>query len=414
MRVFFTNLGCKLNQAELEDLARQFRRQGYQIVDALDRADLHVVNTCTVTHLAARTSRKIARRGAKVNPGLRTVLTGCYVSAAEQEAVQLHGIDLVVPNDQKDQLLSRIHQALPELRPRATAPAEPLPVPYVPLEFGNARALVKIEDGCDMRCSFCIIPLTRGPQRSRPLAEVVSQVRDLVRSNYEEIVVTGVQISSYRDGERGLFELVEHLLDQTDVARLRLTSIAPWEFDERLLDLVESGRLCRHFHLSLQSGCTHTLRSMRRPYSAEQFAALLERIRSRVEGVAITTDVIVGFPGESEAHFEESLSFVEAMHFTRVHAFPYSSRPGTAAAGLPAQVPAEKKKRRMARMLDVAQRAEAEFKYAHLGEEALVLWEQQRDGIWWGTTDNYLRVQTHSAENLARRLTPVRIETFAG
>ncbi|MGH9381206.1 MAG: tRNA (N(6)-L-threonylcarbamoyladenosine(37)-C(2))-methylthiotransferase MtaB [Thermoanaerobaculia bacterium] len=424
MRVYFTNLGCKLNQAEMEALARSFAAAGHTVCRRLEEADLHVVNTCTVTHVAARDSRKIARRGRRLNPTLRTVLTGCYVAAEPEAAERLPGVDLIVGNHDKERLLEHVERRFPELRRRATdhhasrggaplrdtvpgrgaafasdaAPEErsSLPVPYVPLPFGNSRAAVKVEDGCNMRCAFCIIPFTRGRQRSRAPETVIEEVRGLVASGLEEIVITGVQISAYRSGATRLYELVRRLLAETPVPRLRLTSIAPWDFDQRLLDLVASGRLCRHFHLSLQSGCAATLRRMRRPYTPGVLAALLASLRRAVPGVAITTDVIVGFPGESDAEFEESLRFVGACRFAKVHAFPYSERPGTAAAEMADPVPQTARRERMARMLAVADEGQRAFWAARIGERAQVLWEREQEGRWLGTTDHYVRVRAVS------------------
>jgi threonylcarbamoyladenosine tRNA methylthiotransferase MtaB len=398
MRVCFTHLGCKLNQAEIERLARDFLAAGHRVVGSPEEADLHVLNTCTVTHAAARTSRKAANRsGRKV----RTVVTGCWAPEAA-------GVDLVVPNAEKDRLLDRVHEAFPDL-----APDDEIPVPWVHLPFGNTRALVKVEDGCNMRCAFCIIPTTRGRQRSRPLPEIVAEVRALVESGYQEIVVTGVQISAYRSGDDRLYELVRAILRETEVPRLRLTSIAPWDLDERLLELWSDRRLCRHLHLSLQSGSTETLRRMRRPYTGESYLGTVARVRSAVPGVAVTTDVIAGFPGETGAEFEESLATTEAAGFTRIHAFPYSSRPGTEAADLPGQVPPEEKKERMERLLALADRAERAFRLAHLGRRETVLWEKPRDGMGQGLTDNYLRVLAPEGAALWNRFSEVEVVGLA-
>jgi len=397
VRVCFTHLGCKLNQAETERLARDFLAAGHRVVGSPGEADLHVVNTCTVTHTAARASRKAARRAA------RTVLTGCYATDQPEEAARLAGVDLVVPNLEKDRLLDRVHEAFPEL-----APTE-VPVPWVHLPFGHTRALVKVEDGCNMRCSFCIIPSTRGRQRSRPVDEVVEEVRSLVESGYQEVVVTGVQISAYRSGDDRLCELVRAILARTGVPRLRLTSIAPWDLDERLLDLWSDRRLCRHLHLSLQSGSTGTLRRMRRPYTAGGYLDVLDQVRSAVPGVAITTDVIVGFPGEDEKEFEESLATVEAARFAKAHVFPFSSRPGTEAADLPGQVHPDVKKARMERMLAVADRAERDFRLAHLGRRETVLWERPVNGMGQGLTDNYLRVLCPEGAELRNRFSEVEV-----
>ncbi|MDX1503561.1 MAG: radical SAM protein, partial [Thermoanaerobaculia bacterium] len=258
----------------------------------------------------------------------------------------------------------------------------------------------------------CIIPVTRGAQRSRPADEVVDEVRRLGRGGFSEVVVTGVQISSYKWSGQGLVDLTRRLLEETPVGRLRLSSIAPWQFDHRLLDLFDGpggDRLCRHFHLSLQSGCDATLRRMRRPYTAAAFAGLAAEIRRRVPGVALTTDLIVGFPGEDEAELEESLAVTRALRFAKIHAFPYSPREGTAAATLPGQVDAAVKKRRMAAALEAARHAEEAFRRASLGTTTTVLWERRSEGRWQGTSDNYLPVATSATGDLERRLTPARL-----
>jgi threonylcarbamoyladenosine tRNA methylthiotransferase MtaB len=409
MRAFLTNLGCKLNQAEMESLARQLSTDGHRLADALESADVHIINTCTVTHVAARTSRKVARRGKRRSDGIRTVLTGCFVDGSPEEAARLAGVDLVVPNRDKDNLLELLYERFPAYRP---SHREALPIPYVPLEFGNSRALVKIEDGCNMSCSFCIIPHTRGRQTSRPLESVMDEVSGLVAGGFREIVLTGVQISSYRSGNVRLSDLVGRLLGETSVERLRLTSIAPWDFDPKLLDLVESGRICRHFHLSLQSGCDDTLARMRRPYDSNTFGTLVDRIRSRVPGVAITTDVIVGFPGEDQREFEEGLRFVEAIGFAKVHAFPYSPRPGTSAADLCNQVAPPIQRQRMQHMLEVAAAAEEDFQRAQLGATVPVLWERKVDDGWQGTSDNYLKVHTRSSRDHGFSITPTMIDAL--
>jgi threonylcarbamoyladenosine tRNA methylthiotransferase MtaB len=476
MRVFFTNLGCKLNQAENERLARDFLAAGHQVAASLDDADLHVVNSCTVTAAAARSSRQAARAAARRPPGgpLLTVLTGCYATASPAEAAGLAGVDLVVPNRDKERLLEQVTLAFPGAA-RIDAPtllaglessvstgtAAGLPggrsagahLPRLP--HGNTRALVKIEDGCDMRCAFCIIPATRGRQRSRPPDEVIAEVRRLAGAGYREIVLTGVQISAYRADAGlpgrghaaahplGLAHLVREVLTALPAAaaraastatrapssthpphgpgarealpatRLRLTSIAPWELDDELLALWSDPRLCRHLHISLQSGADATLRRMRRPYTAGRYARLVERARAAVPGVAVTTDVIVGFPGETAAEFEESLATVAALGFAKVHVFPFSPRPGTAAAALPDALPPAEQRQRMARMMAVAERSEQDFRRAHLGRRAMVLWERPKGGHGQGLTDNYIRVFSPDAVALRNQLVEVELVALA-
>jgi threonylcarbamoyladenosine tRNA methylthiotransferase MtaB len=398
VRVCFTHLGCKLNQAETEALARRFAAAGHRVVASTAEADLHVVNSCTVTAAAARTSRKTARRA---GPAVRTVLTGCYATASPEEAARLAGVDLVVPNADKDRLLERVHEAFPDAVPEWSEHAPP--VPWVQMDFGATRALVKVEDGCNMRCAFCIIPQTRGRQRSRAVGEVVAEVADRVRGGAREVVLTGVQISAYRDGDHRLADLVRKVLASTGVERLRLTSIAPWDLDTRLLDLWSDRRLCRHLHLSLQSGADATLRRMRRPYTSSSYLALLERLREAVPEVGVTTDVIVGFPGETPEEFEQSLATVLASGFAKIHVFPFSARPGTEAAGLPGQVPPDFIRERMDRMLAVAAKAEQAFRQAHLGRRERVLWERPRGGLAQGLTDTYLRVYAQTGHDLRNR-----------
>jgi len=470
VRVFFTNLGCKLNQAENDRLARDFLAAGHQLAAGLGEADLHVVNSCTVTAAAARSSRQAARAASRASAGQRprTVLTGCYATASPAEAASLAGVDLVVPNAGKEHLLERVREAFPEPGRQAPAAAHPLAPAQARLPDGHTRALVKIEDGCDMRCSFCIIPATRGRQRSRPAAEVVDEVRGLALAGYREIVITGVQISAYRatggrsgraaaavgvaapgeataaaaaakagagPGEapwrrRGLAGLVRELLAALPAAagssqgplpaaapgpaaRLRLTSIAPWELDDELLALWDDRRLCRHLHLSLQSGATATLRRMRRPYTAERYRQLIERVRAAVPGVAVTTDVIVGFPGETAADFEESLAAVAALGFAKVHVFPFSPRPGTSAAALPGAVPPSELRERMASMLAVAARSQLDFHSAHVGRREAVLWERPQGATGQGLTDNYIRVFSPEGAGLWNRFSEVELLALA-
>jgi threonylcarbamoyladenosine tRNA methylthiotransferase MtaB len=266
-----------------------------------------------------------------------------------------------------------------------------------------------------MRCSFCIIPFTRGAQRSRPVAEVVAEVGRLVERGTREVVLTGVQISAYRAGGARLADLVAAVLGETAVPRLRLTSIAPWRLDRRLLTLWADPRLCRHVHLSLQSGCDATLRRMRRPYTAARFAAAVAAIRDAAPGVAVTTDVIVGFPGEDETEFQESLAFTAGTGFARVHAFPYSRRTGTAAAAHGDGVPVAAVRRRMAAMLAVAEASERRYRERHVGATVEVLWERRRAVRWRGLTGNYLRVYAPvEGEELGNRITEARLLALSG
>ncbi|GIL15334.1 MAG: tRNA (N(6)-L-threonylcarbamoyladenosine(37)-C(2))-methylthiotransferase MtaB [Chloroflexota bacterium] len=430
MKVYLQTLGCKLNESELEAWARDFAARGDELVDDPRLAETIVLNTCAVTAQAARKSRNLARHLARANANAQLVLTGCFATMSPAQAQNLPNVALVVPNANKDQLARLAGERLRQLDfqiaangcrvPEATSGAlvEPAP-PRALNDKLRTRAFVKIEDGCNMSCAYCIIPLARGRARSRPQNEIVDEIKQLVDAGYQEVILTGVQISDYRLSERengggrlrGLSALVRALLRETNLPRLRLTSIAPWDLDVELLELFSDARLCRHLHLSLQSGSSAVLRRMRRPYSAEQFADAVELARAKIPAVAITTDVIVGFPGEADAEFQESLDFVAQMNFARVHVFPYSAREGTLAATLPLHVAERVKDARRDAMQRVAEVGLRRFTEEFVGQTLNVLYEENAAGAaeWLGYTDNYIRVATRSRENLGNRILSTRL-----
>jgi len=408
VKVYLRSLGCKLNQSEVEALARRFIAAGCQVVTDAEEADLCVVNTCAVTHIAARKSRRLIRRLHRANPEACIVVTGCYAELFPHEVAKIEGVELVVGNADKERLVER-------LGIRGYGLGVTTPIPY-PLFFNRTRAFVKIQDGCNNRCAYCVIGLARGRERSRPPEEVLAEIGARVEAGCKEVVLTGVNIGAYgRDLGTSLGRLIEDILTKTAVPRLRLSSIEPWDFDPSLLRLWEDPRLCRHLHLPLQSGCDATLRRMRRRYTAAEYAELVERAREAIPDLALTTDVIVGFPGETEADFEESLRFVEKMGFARLHVFKYSARPGTPAATMPQQVPCEEKRRRSEAMMALARRGSEEFRRRFLGRTMEVLWERKerrREGrrrIWSGLTDNYIRVWAESEADLANTITPAKL-----
>ncbi len=410
MKVYLQALGCKLNESELEAWARDFTARGDQIVTDPRDADTIVLNTCTVTAQAARKSRNLSRHLARANSNAQIVLTGCYASMSSEQAQGLPNVAFVVPNADKDALVKITRERVGDF---PYAPSFPSPSANEQVSL-RTRAFVKIEDGCNMSCTYCIIPLARGRARSRPQNEIIDAIKSLVDGGYQEVILTGVQISDYRLQEResgngrlrGLCDLVSEILRETPLPRLRLTSIAPWDLDDELLDMFSDTRLCRHLHLSLQSGSNTVLRRMRRPYTVEQFADAVEMARAMIPHVAITTDVIVGFPGEADVEFQESLEFVERMNFARVHVFPYSAREGTVAAQLPLHLSDLVKDARAKAMQRVADTAQAKFAKQNVGRTFDVLYEEQTNaaGIFSGYTDNYIRVATRSNENLSNRI----------
>ncbi len=388
--ITFRNIGCKLNQAEIESMARELAGKGYKVVNFFKEADLCVINTCSVTSKAARDSRKMARRAKRENPNIKTVLTGCYVNYATLERVKGETeADLVVPNEEKNSVVARITQLFPlssELYIGRGAVKLDLPL-------GHVRGALKIEDGCSMKCSFCVIPYLRGRYSSLPIEQVVSEAKFMEECGYSEIVITGTQISAYRWEKYRLFDVICKILETTSKVRIRISSIAPWQFDRRILTLMENEkRVCRHFHLSLQSGSDKILRAMRRPYTICRYLELVEEIKSRIPRVAITTDIIVGFPGEEDKDFLDSVKAVCKAKFSKVHVFPYSPRKGTAASAIKEQIPENIKKSRVKRIIEVASAYEEEFRNSNIGEKVEVVWEDVRNEQLIGTSDNYLRV----------------------
>ncbi|NLG50985.1 MAG: tRNA (N(6)-L-threonylcarbamoyladenosine(37)-C(2))-methylthiotransferase MtaB [Chloroflexi bacterium] len=422
MNFYLTSLGCKLNQAEIDRLGREIEAHGHRLVETPAAADWAIVNSCTVTHVAARKSRQLIRQLHRANPRLRVAITGCYATMSPDEAAALEGVALLLSNQEKDQAVERI-LSLDD----PTYPFAPVARPAHGPQVGHTRAFVKIQDGCENHCTYCIVSLARGPQRSRLPEDVLQEVGARLADGYREIVLTGVNIGGYgRDqAEAGplpisagwsLARLVRLLLEQTPVERLRLSSIEPWDVTPELLALWDderyNRRLCRHLHVPLQSGSGATLRRMARRYSPDEFAALVDTIRARIPDVSLTTDVIVGFPGESEAEFAESAAFVERMGFARLHVFRYSRRPGTPADRLPDQVPPKVAQQRSEQLMALGQRLATAFHQRFVGREVEVLFEahspEGQTHLWDGLTDNYVRVVAPSERELGNVLARVR------
>lgn len=402
-KIALDTVGCKLNQAETQHLARQFAQAGYKVVSAADGADVYILNTCTVTHVADGKCRQLLRRAHQLNPDALVVAIGCYVERARQELTQIEGVDLVLGNSQKPHLLQLLEESGSLSRPVYAQGYSTAPAGF------RTRAFIKVHDGCDSFCSYCIVPLVRGREKSLSIDQVFAEVRHRVAEGYKEVVLTGTKLGSYNYDGVGLEELLQRILKETEVARLRLSSLQPDEISSELIELWRDERLCRHFHLSLQSGSDEVLECMRRGYSAGEYGQAVALIRSMVPGVAITTDIIVGFPGETEAEFGESFELCRQMQFARIHVFSYSPRQGTQAALMLERVGDKVKRERSQRMLDLAKESAQNFKRRFLGQTMSVLWEKQTGGIWSGLTDNYIRVYTKSSQDLTNRLLPVKL-----
>jgi len=398
-------LGCKLNIADSEAMARRLRDAGWNVVDRISpetNAEAVIVNTCSVTHVADQKSRHLVRLARRVAPDATVALTGCLLETAPEDKIDALAADLVCK--QPDQLT--LADRLIELHPVST----PLPVEATPARAATlkTRAFISAQEGCNDLCAFCIIPRTRGRERSRPVDAVVAEARAHQAEGVQEIVITGTQLGAYgRDwGRRTPHPVLKALLDETSIPRIRMSSLQPQDLSDEVIDLWRNPRLCRHFHLALQSGSAAVLQRMRRRYTRDEYRDAVRRLRDASPDVAITTDVIVGFPGETDAEFEESYAFCQEMQFAGIHVFPYSQRSGTVAFKLPGQLPDPVKKQRVHRLIELADRMSAAYRARFLGETTAVLWESRRNGAWEGLTDTYIRVRAASGLDLTNRLTP--------
>ena len=422
MRIRVDSIGCRLNISEIEEMARQFVRLGHRLVGPGEVADLYVFNTCAVTHAAARKSRQVIRQMRRANSGAKVVVTGCYAEL-EPQAIETLGVDMVVGNAQKDQLPHLLAEAgwltaadpVPDIDAPSFIDLNPFP-PMGGTEGGGSnaqthtRAFVKVQDGCDNRCTFCIVTVARGTGRSRPLGDVISEINRLTKAGYQEAVLSGVHLGSYGHDvgdKQGLKKLVQAILTETNLPRLRLSSLEPWDLGEDFFELWQNERLLPHLHLPIQSGCDATLRRMARHTNQTQFSKLVEAAHAAIPDLAITTDIIIGFPGETEAEFAESLAFIEQMAFAKLHIFRYSRREGTMAAKMPGQVspPVAQARSRQMHMLNAD--LERNFRQKFIGRTMPVLWESSepfRFGRQWsGLTANYLRVVTPTGPDVDLR-----------
>jgi threonylcarbamoyladenosine tRNA methylthiotransferase MtaB len=393
MKVYLDTIGCRLNQSEIETMARQFRAAGHEIVGSAGEAELAVVNTCTVTSRAAVDSRSAIRRIARAGVD-EIIATGCWATLQPETAASLPNVLRVVNNTQKELLV-------PELLnlPLESFDLEPIAREPLPGLRQRTRAFIKVQDGCDNHCTFCITTVARGAGRSRPLADVIADVQSALDGGTQEIVLTGVHLGSWGyELNAHLRDLVRAILDHTDTPRLRLSSLEPWDLDADFFQLWEDERLCQHLHLPLQSGCAATLRRMARKTTPASFRDLVAAARQIMPDAAITTDVIAGFPGETDEEFAESLEFIREMDFAGGHAFTYSPRPGTGAARLGGQVRHEVRKERNAVLRGLFEEGAKAYRQRFIGQKMSVLWESvtEVNGQGWqmeGLTGNYLRVQ---------------------
>lgn len=392
MKVFLDTIGCRLNQAEIESMSRQFRAAGHEIVASAEHADMAVVNTCAVTTQAASDSRGKIRNIARAGVN-EIVATGCWTSIQPKEAANLPNVKHVVSNDKKDLLVPQVLNLEP-----STFDLEPIDRIPIPGLHRRTRAFIKVQDGCDNKCTFCVTTIARGEGRSRPLTEVINDVNSALAGGSKEIVLTGVHLGSWgQEMNSHLRDLVKALLRETDVKRLRLSSLEPWDLDAGFFSLWNDSRLMPHLHLPLQSGSDSTLKRMLRKTTTESFRELVSAARSVIPDAAITTDIIAGFPGETDDEFAETLEFVKEMQFSGGHVFSYSPRPGTGAARMKGQIKPEVRKRRNHILQEAIEESAKSYREKFIGQTMSVLWESTTEygEYGWrmeGWTGNYLRV----------------------
>jgi threonylcarbamoyladenosine tRNA methylthiotransferase MtaB len=415
MKIYLDTIGCRLNQSEIERMARQFRAAGHEIVATTADANMAVVNTCAVTAGAASDSRGKIRQLARAGVD-EIVATGCWATLQPDQASALPNVSCVIANDRKDHLVAEVLNF-----PVQTFDIEPILREPLPGLHRRTRAFIKVQDGCDNHCTFCVTTLARGAGRSRSMPEVISDVQSALDGGAKEIVLTGVHLGSWgQDFGMRLYDLIRVILHETDVPRLRLSSLEPWDLDRDFFSLWKDPRLCQHLHLPLQSGCAATLKRMARKTTPESFRDLIAAARQIMPEVAITTDVIAGFPGETEAEFEESLEFVREMDFAGGHAFSYSPRPGTGGARMKAQIRPDVRKERNAIYRAVFGESAKAYRQKFIGRTLPVLWESttRLDEYGWemeGLTGNYLRVNAMSSTPRWNEMDDVElVEIMAG
>lgn len=413
-KVAFYTLGCKVNQYETNVMSDMFKNDGYDIVEFEDVADVYVVNTCTVTNMSDRKSRQVIRRAKQVNPDSILCVVGCYAQVAKAELEKIDDIDIILGTNEKNEILQAVKQV--EAEKKINCVSDVMKVrKYTNWDAtaytSHMRAEIKIQDGCDRFCTYCIIPYARGPVRSREATDIIDEIKRIALTGVKEIVITGIHISSYGKDISKDFRLID-LLEQIDkiegIDRIRLGSLEPLIITEDFVSRIKKlTKVCNHFHLSLQSGCDETLKRMNRRYTTEQFASIVDLLRKGIKDVALTTDIIVGFPGETDEEFNQTFEFLKKIKFSKMHVFRYSPRKGTPAATYPNQVDGNKKEARSDKLIELSDKYESEFASQYIGKEIEVLFENETEGH----TTNYIKVvRSESGDAKLENVKPYKYE----
>ena len=412
--VAFITLGCKVNQYETNAMSQKLIEEGYKIVEHIQKADIYIINTCTVTNMSDRKSRQMLRRVKELNSKSIVVACGCYAQVAKKELEKIKEIDLILGNNEKGEIVEHVEDYI---KNQEKINIEDVMQQREFVDFGNVtytektRAVIKVQDGCDRFCSYCIIPYARGRVRSRKPENVLAEIRKVAEEGIKEVVITGIHIASYGKDFKEDYKLINLLEDINKIdgiERIRLGSIEPLliteEFVERLKKL---DKICHHFHLSLQSGCNETLKRMNRRYTTEQFITIVNRLRKAYSDVILTTDIIVGFPEESEEEFNKTYEFLEQIKFYKMHVFKYSPRKGTIAAKNKNQIDGNIKEERSKKLIELSDKNEKEYNESYIGKKVEVLFEEEKQGIYQGHTKNYILVKCKSTKNIENKILTV-------
>ena len=418
-RVAFYTLGCKVNQYETEAMLELFEKEGYEKAETEDYADVYVINTCTVTHMSDRKSRQYIRRMKKKNPDAIIAVVGCYSQVSPEEILSIDEVNLVMGTNDRKKIVEEVKK-IDASRKVSTVDDIMKVKAFEEIEInktnGKTRAFLKIQDGCDRYCSYCIIPYARGRVRSRDLESIVKEVENLASNGYKEVVLTGIHVASYgkdiKDSDIKLLDVIKQINDIEGIERIRLSSVEPILFTDEFVEAVSTmDKVCPHYHLSLQSGCDETLKRMKRRYTTEEYKAIVDRLRAAIPNVSITTDVIVGFPGETNEEFDKTYEFLKDIELTHMHIFKYSPRKGTPAATMENQVDPSTKHERSEKLLQLNEENFKKFGQKMLDKEFNVLFEQKvGDNKYEGLTENYVKVIVESDNDISEQILKVKIK----
>ncbi|MBP3801002.1 MAG: tRNA (N(6)-L-threonylcarbamoyladenosine(37)-C(2))-methylthiotransferase MtaB [Clostridia bacterium] len=419
-KVAFITLGCKVNQYETNAMCEEFLKKGYELVEKEEKADIYVVNTCTVTNMSDRKSRQMLRRVRELNKDAIIVACGCYVQVARKELEDMEEIDIVLGNNEKSKIVEFVEEFINNKDKKKVENIDDVMRTKEFVDFGDVtftektRAVIKIQDGCDRFCSYCIIPYARGKVRSRKKENILSEIKKIAEEDIKEVVITGIHIASYgKDFEENyrLIDLLEDINKIEKIKRIRLGSLEPTLITEEFMNrLTKLDKICHHFHLSLQSGCDETLKRMNRIYTTKQFEEIVNLIRKNYDDVILTTDIIVGFPEETEEEFEKTYEFLSKIKFYKMHIFKYSPRKGTPAARNKNQIDGSIKEERSRRLIELSNKNEKEYNESYIGKKVQVLFEEEKTGLYKGHTQNYILVYCNSEKNLENKIIDVVCE----